>query len=240
LVRRPRAHPNKRCRKQSPLIRLLRLTLSRPPVAWWPGSAALPLRAPTGPQSVRRRFASRRLWLIPTNGVGAGHSHCVAICQHQGKTTNARIDALIIRWSRFEPRPPHQTGDRRRAAHRPAWTIHSQGVASLTQTRVQHTASTPARLKAAPGTRADTHDAVRTDRIDQAGSITLPVGGRLHHIGVGRIHYRTRVLILAQDLNIKIINATTGELLRELVLDPTRDYQPTGAPKGPTRKKPRT
>jgi transposase InsO family protein len=97
-----------------------------------------------------------------------------------------------------------------------------------------------ARLKAAPGTRVDTHDRVRTDRVDQAGSITLRVGGRLHHIGVGRIHYRTRVLILVQDLNIKIINAATGELLRELVLDPTRDYQPTGAPKGPTRRKPRT
>jgi len=97
-----------------------------------------------------------------------------------------------------------------------------------------------ARLKAAPGTRVDTHDRVRTDRVDQAGSITLRVGGRLHHIGVGRIHYRTRVLILVQDLNIKIINAATGELLRALVLDPTRDYQPTGAPKGPTRRKPRT
>jgi transposase InsO family protein len=96
------------------------------------------------------------------------------------------------------------------------------------------------RLKAAPGTRIDTHDRVRTDRVDQAGSITLRVGGRLHHIGVGRIHYRTRVLILVQDLNIKIINAATGEPLRELVLDPTRDYQPTGAPKGPTRRKPRT
>jgi hypothetical protein len=30
--------------------------------------------------------------------------------------------------------------------------------------------------------------------------------------------------------------AATGELLRELILDPTRDYQPTGAPKGPTRR----
>ena len=37
-----------------------------------------------------------------------------------------------------------------------------------------------------------------------------------------------------------VINAATGELLRDFTLDPTRDYQPTGAPKGPTRKKPRT
>ena len=96
------------------------------------------------------------------------------------------------------------------------------------------------RPKADPATRIDTHNRVRTDRVDQAGSITLRVNGRLHHIGVGRIHYRTRVLILVQDLNIRIINAATGELLRNLTLDPTRDYQPTGAPKGPTWKKPQT
>ena len=92
------------------------------------------------------------------------------------------------------------------------------------------------RPKADPATRIDTHDRVRTDRVDRAGSITLRVNGRLHHIGVGRIHHRTRVLILVQDLNIKIINAATGEVLRDFTLDPTRDYQPTGAPKGPTRK----
>jgi hypothetical protein len=48
------------------------------------------------------------------------------------------------------------------------------------------------------------------------------------------------VPILVQDLHVRIINAATGELLRELTLDPTKDYQPTGAPKGPKRKKPRT
>ena len=96
------------------------------------------------------------------------------------------------------------------------------------------------RPKADPATRIDTHNRVRTDRVDQAGSITLRHNGRLHHIGIGRIHHRTRVLILVHDLNITIINAATGEVLRELTLDPTRDYQPTGAPTGPTRKKPQT
>ena len=96
------------------------------------------------------------------------------------------------------------------------------------------------RPKADPATRIDTHNRVRTDRVDQAGSITLRHNGRLHHIGIGRIHHRTRVLILVQDSNITIINAATGEVLREVTLDPTRDYQPTGAPKGPTRKKPQT
>jgi hypothetical protein len=62
------------------------------------------------------------------------------------------------------------------------------------------------------------------------------VAGRLHHIGIGRTHARTHVILLVQDLDIRVVNAATGQLLRELILDPTKDYQPTGAPKGPTRK----
>jgi hypothetical protein len=96
------------------------------------------------------------------------------------------------------------------------------------------------RPKADPANRTDSHNRVRRDRIDQAGVITLRLAGRLHHIGVGRTYTGTRVLILVQDLNIRIIHAATGELLRELTLDTTKDYQPTGAPKGPKRKKSRT
>jgi integrase-like protein len=116
---------------------------------------------------------------------------------------------------------------------------HSRPHRSLTHRATPATAYA-ARPKADPATRTDTHNRVRTDRVDQAGVITLRVAGRLHHIGVGRTYTGTRVLILVQDLNIKIINAATGEPLRQLTLDPTRDYQPTGAPKGPKRKKPRT
>jgi hypothetical protein len=36
------------------------------------------------------------------------------------------------------------------------------------------------------------------------------------------------------DLHIRIANAATGELLRQLVLDPTKRYQGTGRPPGPT------
>ncbi len=97
-----------------------------------------------------------------------------------------------------------------------------------------------ARPKADPANRTDTHNRVRRDRIDQAGVITLRVAGHLHHIGVGRTYTGTRVLVLIQDLHIRIIHAATGELLRELTLNPTKDYQPTGAPKGPKRKKFRT
>jgi transposase InsO family protein len=93
------------------------------------------------------------------------------------------------------------------------------------------------RPKATPTTaRTDTHDRVRHDKIDKAGSVTLRVAGRLRHIGVGRTYARTDVILLVHDLHVRIVNAATGELLRELVIDPRQDYQPTGRPPGPTPK----
>jgi transposase InsO family protein len=95
------------------------------------------------------------------------------------------------------------------------------------------------RPKAEPGSQpaTETHERLRHDRIDKAGKITLRYDGQLYSIGVGRTHTGTHVLILIQDLNIRIIDAATGELLRELVLDPTKRYQPTGRPPGPAPKK---
>ena len=86
-----------------------------------------------------------------------------------------------------------------------------------------------ARPKAVVGSwLADPHSRIRTDRIDGSGAVTLRYNGRLHHIGIGRAHARTHVVLLVQDLHIRVVDAATGELLRELVLDPTRNYQPTG------------
>jgi transposase InsO family protein len=95
-----------------------------------------------------------------------------------------------------------------------------------------------ARPKATPSADrdSDTHDRVRTDRLDATGCVTLRVNGRLHHIGIGRTHARTHVLLLVQDLHVRVVDAATGELLRELTIDPSRDYQPTGRPPGPTRR----
>ena len=83
-----------------------------------------------------------------------------------------------------------------------------------------------ARPKATPTGTGPSHERVRRDRIDDSGVVTLRHHGKLHHIGIGRTHARTHVLLLIQDLNIRIINEQTGELLRQLTLDPTRDYQP--------------
>jgi transposase InsO family protein len=103
--------------------------------------------------------------------------------------------------------------------------------------RATPAAAYAARPKATPtGSRAsDTHDRIRHDRVDDSGVVTLRHASRLHHIGIGRTHARTHIIMIIQDLAIRVVHAATGELLRDLVLDPTRDYQPTGALKRPTR-----
>jgi transposase InsO family protein len=96
-----------------------------------------------------------------------------------------------------------------------------------------------ARPKAtATGPYIDPHCRVRHDRVDQAGTVTLRYDSRLHHIGLGRLLAGTAVTLLVEDLHIRVINRHTGELIRELMLDPSRDFQPRGVRPGPVRKKP--
>lgn len=84
-----------------------------------------------------------------------------------------------------------------------------------------------ARPKATPaGSDVGEHNRVRRDTVDSNGKLTLRHNGKLHHIGIGRTLARTPILMLIQDLDIHIIHATTGEIIRELTLDPTKDYQP--------------
>jgi transposase InsO family protein len=73
---------------------------------------------------------------------------------------------------------------------------------------------------------ADTHDRIRHDRVDKSGTVTLRVHGQLRHIGIGRTHTGTHVILLIQDLDVHVIDAITGELLRQLTINPAQDYQP--------------
>jgi transposase InsO family protein len=93
-----------------------------------------------------------------------------------------------------------------------------------------------ARPKAtATGPYIDPHSRVRHDRIDTGGTVTLRHNSRLHHIGLGRRLAGTPITLLVQDLHIRVIHRHTGELIRELVLDPSRDFQPRGLPPGPPK-----
>jgi hypothetical protein len=94
-----------------------------------------------------------------------------------------------------------------------------------------------ARSKATPTNRStDSHDRVRHDTVSKTGSVTLRIDGRLRHIGIGRTYARTRVILLVQDLPVRVVNAATGALLRDLYIYPRRDYQPKNETRNQTPK----
>ena len=85
------------------------------------------------------------------------------------------------------------------------------------------------RPKAFPtGYQIPPHYRVRHDKIDAAGVITIRHNSRLHHIGLSKRRRGTKVTVLINDRDIRVLDHTTGTLLRKLILDPTRDYQPRG------------
>jgi transposase InsO family protein len=86
------------------------------------------------------------------------------------------------------------------------------------------------RLKARPAKapEPETHFRIRHDKVDTAGTVTLRHDSRLHHIGLGRAHKGKPIKLLVADRDIRVLDAQTGELIRRLTLDPSRDYQPIG------------
>jgi hypothetical protein len=87
-----------------------------------------------------------------------------------------------------------------------------------------------ARVRARPAVSLSTsaHLRVRQDKVDASGTVTLRHDSRLHHIGLGRAHRGRAVTLLVADLDVRVLAADTGELIRRLTLDPKRDYQPIG------------
>lgn len=76
------------------------------------------------------------------------------------------------------------------------------------------------------GSTTGPHYRIRRDRIDSRGAISLRRVGRMHHIGIGRAHKHIAVTVLINELDIRVINTETGELLRALTLNPNIGYQP--------------
>jgi transposase InsO family protein len=89
-----------------------------------------------------------------------------------------------------------------------------------TEAFTARTKATPRR----PGITVPAQHRVRRDRIDKAGKVTLRYQSKLLHLGIGRRHRHTRVMLLVADRDVRVIN-DDGELLAEFTIDPTKPYQ---------------
>ena len=79
--------------------------------------------------------------------------------------------------------------------------------------------------KAAPtGHGRPGHYRLRYDRVDTLGKMSFRRAGRMHHLGIGYAHARKRVLAIADDTTVTVIDLPTGEILSTHDIDPTRTY----------------
>jgi hypothetical protein len=88
------------------------------------------------------------------------------------------------------------------------------------------------RIKAKPtnnASQAPTHFRVRQDKVDKTGKVSLRYHSKLYKIGLGRAHKGRPIKLLITDQQIRVIDLQ-GQLIRELTLDPTRNYQPLTEP----------
>ena len=86
------------------------------------------------------------------------------------------------------------------------------------------------RLKASPSiAQTQIEYRIRRDRLDTEGRVTLRYLSRLRHFHVSYKRRGQPVMLLVAGDHVRVI-AEDGALLRELTLDPARDYQRSTAP----------
>jgi len=81
------------------------------------------------------------------------------------------------------------------------------------------------RLLDLSGRTVATHFRVRADWVSKAGNVTVRYLSQLRHIGLGKAHVGEPVRLLIADDYVRVVRED-GSLLRELNIDPNRDYQP--------------
>jgi transposase InsO family protein len=141
--------------------------------------------------------------------------------QTQGKIE--RFHQTLKRWLACRPRP----------ATIAAAQILLNDFTDIYNTQRTHRALAPAttpaqaytaRPKASPTHTANGHFRIRHDTIDQFGKLTLRHASRLHHLGIGRTHAGTPVLILVATTTVTVISKTGHHVLSSHHIDPDTNY----------------
>lgn len=142
--------------------------------------------------------------------------------QTQGKIE--RFHQTLKRWLTARPRPATLTELQELLDQFTTWYNHDRPHRSIgRRTPAVAYAALP---KATPHTPAQPEWRTRTDKVDSAGSVTLRYAGKLRHLGIGRAHADTAVLMLINDRHVITSHAETGEVIAEHHIDPAKNYQP--------------
>ncbi|HEV2084770.1 MAG TPA: IS481 family transposase [Gemmatimonadales bacterium] len=82
--------------------------------------------------------------------------------------------------------------------------------------------ATPRALPSGSGVRG--HFRLRYDVTDSQGAITLRRAGRLHHLKIGAVFARRRVLAIVDEQEVMVVALDTGEILSTHLIEPDRRY----------------
>ncbi|HKF89455.1 MAG TPA: hypothetical protein VKB85_15465 [Propionibacteriaceae bacterium] len=85
-------------------------------------------------------------------------------------------------------------------------------------------AATPKAAPATPTGHDPSHYRLRYDRTDDHGKISFRRAGRMHHLGLGAANAHRRVLAIADQTSVTVVDLTTGEILSTHTIDPNRSY----------------
>lgn len=220
-------------------------------------TASRVLAVATAPAVVETFHEAAKQWGLPASMLT--DNGCVFTAWHRGGATTFEIELLSLGIELKHSRPYHpQTCGKVERFHQTLkrFLTKQPAVHTIEELQAQidwftdyynHQRPHRAKNRKPPKTAFESRDKarpqptaslqgvrVRQDRVDKSGTVTLRHNSRLHHIGVGRDHHHQRVIMLIAGLNIRIITPK-GEQLRQLTLDPNKDYQGTGRPPGPPK-----
>jgi transposase InsO family protein len=159
-------------------------------------------------------YVLRTLGIRQKNG-SPGHP------QTQGKTE--RFHQTLQRWLRAQP--PARTLPELQIqldAFRDYYNKQRPHRALGRRTPASAYTQTPKAIPA--GSHAGTHYRLRYDRLDAKGKMSIRRAGRMHHLGIGTTHARKRVLALADEHHITVIELDTGEILSTHLIQPEKSY----------------
>ena len=142
-----------------------------------------------------------------------------------------RFQQTMKRWLNNQPRPVTIAELQQQLDNFVNYYNHHRPHRSLPNSATPATAYTT-RPKATPNAdHGEPEVRIRYDRINN-GRVTLRFNGQIHKIGLGRTLEGTPIVLLINGLNVRVIHAATGEIIREITLNTNQRYYGTGKPRG--------
>ena len=141
--------------------------------------------------------------------------------QTQGKIE--RFHQTLKRWLKARPHPTTIT-DAQRLLDEFAIVYNTQRPHRALPATTTPAQAYQARPKATPTNNPTQHFRIRHDTVDQFGKLTLRYGSRLHHLGIGKTHAHTPVLIYATNTTVTVLSKNTNKLISSHTVDHTRNY----------------